>query len=66
MQRDTMEKNRTNDMTDHYHQVSHERAEEKLDVILEYVKDLPAMKAGIRWFKADMWEAKFDIELKPA
>lgn len=59
-----MEKNsKANSMTDHYHQALYERAEEKLDAILEYVKDIPAMKADIRWLKADMPEVKFDIEL---
>jgi hypothetical protein len=63
MRSDIMDKNKVNNMDEHYHQVLHERAEEKLDAILEYVKDIPAMKSDIRWLKADMREVKFDVEV---
>ena len=55
--------NEANEMNPNYHQVLHKRQDEKLDSIMEYVKDIPGIKSDIKWLKADMKDVKFDIEV---
>ena len=49
------------DMDQRQHLVMHERHDEKLDAILEHVKDIPIIKADIKMLKADVREVKQDL-----
>jgi hypothetical protein len=50
--------NEWGDMDQRTHLAMHERMEEKQDAILEYVKDIPVMKADIRWLRINIRELR--------
>lgn len=63
MQRGSIDMTNAEDMDNRYHQVMHQKQQDTLDAILEYVRDIPAMKSDISLLKDDMRSVKFDVKL---
>jgi hypothetical protein len=63
MQRGIIDMKETSDMDQRHHEILHEKHQDSLDAILEYVRDIPSMKEDISELKSEVRSLKFDVKL---